>query len=220
MRKTKLAGIIISLLGCVIALAMVCGSWLHINALSHLSASGIESDYTLFEISDFLDTIGAFGDENVGIYANILYGGGIAIIILAVITLITTIFFHKASRVFSVFFMLLSALLTIFFTVSIFLINMDISNSTRGFLENILKATSKPYIMAVASLLSVIGVNIKEKPQYIPFVTSGMYPGYNGNYPNQTPQNAPQQNIQFCKNCGSQLKEGTNFCSSCGTPIR
>lgn len=197
--KISLLGKVIVIFSCIMMIVMVSGKWLDLYQIPIIFGDSIPHEYSLFEISDFMDTFNMYlENETIQVYSALLSVGAVAAIVLSVITIITALINNSLSNVSSVILMIVSVLLTGVFVGTIIYINGEMEEATYGGIKELLRGTSKPYWLIAFSIFNMIGVRLKCKIQ------------------SSTETNKKVDFKHNCTGCGAELPVGVRFCTHCG----
>lgn len=197
--KISLLGKVIVIFSCIMMIVMVLGKWLDLYQIPMIFGNSIPHEYSLFEISDFMDTFNMYlENETIQVYSTLLSVGAVAAIVLSVITIITALVNNSLSNVSSAILMIVNVLLAGVFVGTIIYVNGEMEEATYGGIKELLRGTSKPYFMIAFSILNIIGVRLKCKIQ-------------------PSTETNKKADIKYnCTGCGAELPAGTKFCTHCG----
>lgn len=179
---------------------MVSGNWIDIYQIPMILGDSVEHEYTLFEITDFLDTFNRYlEDTDISAFAGFLTVGAVTTIIINVVIILVTISNSNAKKAASLA-IVVSIILAIVYLGTISNINSEMEEATYGGIEELLRATSNPYWLIAFSVLTFIG-------------TKKIVPTKNVVITGQTVAKIK------CNQCGAEIDELSSFCNNCGTAV-
>ena len=200
--KTSLLGKIIVIFSSIMAIVMVSGKWLNLYQIPMIFGNSIPHEYSLFQISDFMDTFNMYLENGtVSFYSILLSVGAVAVIVLSAITIIMIIINNSLKNATTVMLMIVSVVLAGVFIGTIIHINAEMKEATYGGIDELLRGTSKPYWLVAFSVLNIIGVRLKSKAQ--PSITAVNKKDFKYN----------------CTGCGAEIPYGVTFCTHCGKKV-
>ncbi len=198
--KISMFGKIIVVFASIMSIVMVSGKWLDLYQIPMIFGDSVQHEYSLFEISDFMDTFNMYLDnDSVRGYSALLSVGAVAVIVLSVLSVIAAFVNARLSRISSVMLMTVCIILAGVFIGTIIHINGEVEEATYGGIEELLKGTSKPYWLTAFSVLNMIGAMIKKKAP-VSIVPAG----------------AKADIGRSCTGCGAPIPSGAQFCTRCG----
>lgn len=201
-QKVSLFGKILTSFSCIMAIVMVAGKWLELNQIPMLLKNSVQDKYSLFEITDFLDEFNFYLDNSdIKLYSAILGIGAVVVIVLSIIGIITVFVNGSAAKGVAGAETVVSVILVCVFIGSIIYINGKMDEVTYGGIDKLLKSTARPLLLALFSILSVVGTGLKGKtvqPKTMPIVSNGA------------------MSTSHCTSCGAEMPAGVKFCVQCG----
>ena len=203
--KISLIGRIIAVIASIFAIVMVSGEWLDLYQVPMIFGNSIPHEYSLFDISDFLETFNMYLDNaDLEFYSTLFSVGATVTIVLSVLTIILALINTGAAKSFSGLSATVGIIIAVVFLVAIYQINAEMKEATYGGVEELLRSTSKPYWLIAFSILSCIGCGLKQK-------------GNSSVLLNNTTLGSIQK--KKCDNCGAEIAKDSAFCNSCGTKV-
>lgn len=204
--KMSLIGRIIAIVAAIFSIVMVNGTWLDLYQVPLIFGNNIPHEYTLHDISDFLEIFNMYL-KNAGIdfYASLFSMGATVVIIINVILIILALVNTSATKSMAGLSLLASVVMTGVFIFAINQINAEMREVTYGGVEELLRSTSNPYWLIGFSVLSCIGANIKKKAT--------------ANNVTVTPIQAGYVVKEKCNQCGAEIIKGSAFCNECGSKV-
>ncbi len=196
-------GKIIIIVAAILAIIMVNGTWLDLYQVPMIFGNSIEHEYTLFEITDFIDTFNMYLDNSdVSAFTGILTAGAVITIILNAVLILLTILNSNAKKAVSSLAIVVSIALAVIYLGAIAYINSEMKEVTYGGIEELLRSTSNPYWLVAFSVLSFVGTNIKKT------VSTGSI------------SQIGQASLKTrCLQCGAEIDKSSSFCNSCGAAV-
>lgn len=203
--KISFVGRIIAILASVFAIVMVSGEWLDLYQIPMIFGNSIPHEYSLFDISDFLETFNMYLDNtDLEFYSTLFSVGATVTIVISVLTIIFALVNTSAAKLFSGLSATVGIVIAVVFLVAIYQINAEMKEATYGGIEELLRSTSKPYWLIAFSILSIIGCCLKQKENGFSVLS-------------KTTLNSGSK--QKCVNCGAEIEKDSAFCNSCGTKV-
>lgn len=231
--KISTLGKIIAIAAAILTIIMVTGKWLDLYQVPMIFGNSVQHEYTLFEISDFMDTFNMYLDnEEVSFYSTLLSGGAVIIIILSIVAVLAVLLNAQSGKIIAGLTAIISLILMFAFVGAIHQINSEVKEATYGGIGELLRTTSNPYWLIVFSILSCVGASLKSSKQ----AASGLLARSNistkrctgcgtiietgavfCNNCGKRTDDEPQNNTgAFCTSCGAKIIDKSEFCTSCG----
>ncbi len=204
--QISLIGKIIVIVAAIFSIVMVNGIWLDLYQVPMLFGDSIPHEYTLHDISDFLEIFNMYLDDTgVDFYATLFSVGATVIIIINVILIILSFVNTRVIKSMAGLSLLASVVITGVFLFAINQINAEMKEVTYGGVKELLRTTDNPYWLIGFSVLSCVGSNIKKKVDSNHIMAA----------PLQTTYVAKEK----CSQCGAEIAQGSTFCNECGSKI-
>lgn len=204
--KISLIGRIIAIVAAILSIVMVNGEWLDLYQVPMIFGNNIPHEYTLHDISDFLEIFNMYlKNAEVDFYVSLFSVGATVVIIINVILIILALVNTSATKSMAGLSLLASVVITGVFLFAINQINAEMKEVTYGGVKELLRTTSNPYWLIGFSILSCIGSNIKKK------VTA-----------NNITVASTQASLvakEKCNQCGAEIAKGAAFCNECGSKV-
>lgn len=228
--KMSMAGRVIAILAAFISIFMIKGVWLDIYQVPMIFGNSIPHKYSLFEISDFLETFNMyFNSADLDFYIVLFSIGATVTIILSVLTIIFALLNKNITKLFSSLAAVIGIIIAVIFLIAIQQINAEMKEATYGGIEELLRTTSKPYWSIAFLILTCIGCRIKEKENTVVFAKQNcaqcgaeieidsVFCSSCGTKVDIQTQDSVQN--RFCSNCGTKVPEDATFCTECGSKL-
>lgn len=197
--NTSLTGRIVTIFAGIMMLFMICGKWLNFDAFF------ISGEYSLFEISDLLDSYNSWIESGeLTVLVVLLVVSAIVIFALSAVTIVTSIINNPISKSTALVGAAVSIALTVFFTIALIYVDYDLE-------MDVVSPTAKPYLLVLFSVISAVGTMITKNPAAVVKIANNV----NTSTPIR-PNIAPAK----CPSCGAENNAGMKFCVQCGAEIK
>lgn len=197
--KISLIGKIIVIAASILSIIMISGKWLDLYQVPMIFGKNIPHEYSLHDISDFLDTFNMYiDDEALGAIATFFSVSATVVVILNVLNIILILVNTKAVKASAILAAIVGVIVTAAYLFAVNEINAEMKEATYGGIKELLRTTSNPYWLIAFSILSNVGCRLKKK---------------DNNFGSSSNQSAKKQ---ICTQCGAETEYGSAFCSSCG----
>lgn len=204
--KISIVGRVIAIIAAIFSIVMISGKWLDLYQIPMILGNSVQHEYSLFEISDFLDTFNMYlRNAEVDFYTALFSIGAVVTIILNVAVILLALLNKGAAKVLSGLSAAIGIIIVVVFLVSIRQINAEMKEATYGGIKELLRTTAKPYWLIAFSILTGIGCRLKLKKENKP----GIF--------NSTTSSSYLK--QKCTQCGAEIEKDSAFCNACGAKV-
>ncbi|MCH5184789.1 MAG: zinc ribbon domain-containing protein [Oscillospiraceae bacterium] len=233
----------------VLTMVFVAGKWLNLYQIPMIFGDSVQHKYSLFEISEFINTINSYiNSDNLNSFSKLMAGGAAVTIISLAFSIVFILFrgpefILEITTAVPVF---LCFVLVSCFCGTVVYVNESFNEASHGLVKELLRWTSGPFLAFGTSLLLYGYLKIKsllrkfqereEQPRggknslpqgQCECVKCGANLGiddafckYCGTPKKIYPINAAANNGGFCASCGAKLPVNSVFCESCGAKVK
>lgn len=232
--KISFIGKLITIISSIVTIIFASGTWLDLYQVPMIFGNSVQHEYTLYEISDFMDTFNMYlQNSNVDFYSGVLSFGVTIVIILSVLDVVMSILDMSLSKITTILTTIASVILVCVFVGSVHNINREFSEATYGGIKEIIRNTANPYWCIVFATVGCVGVRIKKKistdaktnisqeSACISCNQCGTINSLGSSFCNECGCKLGQdtESDYYCTSCGNKLAKESSFCTACGNKV-
>lgn len=235
--KISIIGRVITIIAAIFSIVKVRGVWLDLYQVPLIFGRNIKREYTLSEISEFLDMFNMYlKNAELDFYEMFFSGGTVVLVIINVLLIILALINNDNVVGMAGISLLTSAVITGVFLFAMYQINTEMKEVTYGGVEELLKPTSNPYWFIAFSVLACIGTAFKSKVKASGSAAAWVSSEHGANKicsecgaeimggalfcgacgAKAENKESALENARYCTNCGAKMSENTVFCTECG----